>query len=280
VGLAAVAGTELRAGLATERTARRVYAVLAPETRGDDGGGIDRLEELAAVLAVRRSREIEARRVMAHELKTPLTSMRGLTQLLSEYELSVEERRRVAGLAASEAQRLQGMVEGLLELERLSLRDPSGDAGEVDLSVLVAERAQIAAAGGHRNIALDLAPGVKVRGNALLLGRALDNLLTNALKYSPETTSVTVALEAVAGNAVLEVIDHGPGIPAAERERIFDRFARGSTSFGTDGLGLGLALVSEVIAWHKGSITVSETPGGGATFQTSLPLVVGSAREA
>jgi len=105
-----------------------------------------------------------------------------------------------------------------------------------------------------------------VEGMPERLGRAVDNLLDNAAKHAPEDTVVEVALR----NGELTVRDHGPGIPAADRPHVFDRFYRGSEARGRPGSGLGLAIVRQVAETHGGSIAVEEAPDGGALFRLRL----------
>jgi two-component system sensor histidine kinase MprB len=101
------------------------------------------------------------------------------------------------------------------------------------------------------------------------LGRAVDNLLDNAAKHSPDGTVVEIDLR----DGVLTVRDHGPGIPAADRPHVFDRFYRGSGARGRPGSGLGLAIVRQVAETHGGTIAVDEAPGGGARFELRLPAL-------
>lgn len=273
--LALLAG-ELRAGGRTRQALAHLAAALgtpSPAPHGRVANGLDDVEELAQQIAARRAAEKEARRVMAHELRTPLTSVHGLTQLLADYELTAEERRRVARLAAGEAARLRAMIEGLLNLERLSLRDFDAVAGPVDLGALVAERLALRPGGGEHAITVDAEPNLVVKGDADLLRGVIDNLVGNAITYAPPGTPIHVRVEAAHGQALLAVVDHGPGVPEAERSRIFARFVRGVASANTQGLGLGLAVVGEAVAWHRGTVDVEETPGGGATFVVRLPLL-------
>jgi two-component system sensor histidine kinase MprB len=116
--------------------------------------------------------------------------------------------------------------------------------------------------------AAELEPTV-VEGVPERLGRAVDNLLDNAAKYSPNGAPVEVGLRA----GVLTVRDHGPGIPAADRPHVFDRFYRGSAARGRPGSGLGLAIVRQVAETHGGTIVVDEAAGGGARFELRLPAL-------
>jgi signal transduction histidine kinase len=237
------------------------------------GARISELEQIQATLAETGVRDAEARRVVAHELKTPLTSVRGLAQLLAQYDLSADERARVAGMVVSEASRLAQMVDALLDLERLRLRTFSETARPLDLSALCAERGAFLRAGMDRPFDAEVAGGVRVLGDPALLARVVENLVSNACKFSPEGMPVRLGLRAEGAVAVLEVEDRGPGIPAEERARIFGRFARGSTQGLAPGLGLGLALVAEVVAWHRGEVQADDGSDGGSCFRVRLPLI-------
>jgi len=236
-----------------------------------------RLEQIATRMAEQRAQEIESKRLLAHELKTPLASMRGLTQLLSGFELSDVERRRVASLLEAEAGKLQSMVTALLDLERLPLRDFHASTAVTDLGDLVSARVSLLRAGSNRRIDADTPRGILVRGDAMLLERVADNLAGNALKYTKDAIDVRVR----GGEAaVLEVEDRGPGISEAERERIFARFFRGRSAAGTEGLGLGLSFVAEVARWHGGRVEVVNGAAGGSVFRFILPLAEKAGNEA
>ena len=234
---------------------------------------ITELEGLQATITEARQEDAEARRVVAHELKTPLTSVKGLAQLLAQFDLSAPERNRVARMVVSETSRLADMVDALLDLERLRLRHYDRDAQPLDFSALCAERVGYLRMGTTRAIETNLAGGLWVLGDKALLERVLENLVSNAFKFSPEGAPVRMGLSAENAMAVLEVEDHGPGIPVPERARIFGRFARGSAQGLAPGLGLGLALVAEVLAWHRGTVTADEGSDGGSCFRVRLPLI-------
>jgi signal transduction histidine kinase len=225
-----------------------------------------------------RAQQVESKRVLAHELKTPLASMRGLSQLLAQFDLNDAERRRVATLLESEAGKLQSMVTGLLDLERLSTRDFESSSSVIDLGDLVAARVEFLRASSDREMDVIRAPGLLVRADAALIERVLDNLVGNAVKYTPEGSPITVTVRREAGQAFIEVEDRGTGISENDRRRIFDRFFRGSSAAGTQGLGLGLSLVAEAARWHRGSASVHESAAGGALFRFALPLAQPVAR--
>lgn len=250
--------------------ARRMTTTLRA-SRGD----VERLQQIATRLAEQQAQEVESKRLLAHELKTPLASMRNLTQLLAGFSLSDAERHRVATLLESEAGKLQRMVEALLDLERLPLRDFHAASSVLDLGALVATRVEWLRASTTRTLQTSIQPNVSVRADLLLLERVIDNLVTNALKYTQ--SPVTISVSAGENVAMLIVEDHGPGIAEGERETIFRRFVRGSTARGTEGLGLGLSFVAEVARWHGGDVTFEPVAGGGSRFRITLPRAEGNA---
>jgi signal transduction histidine kinase len=226
------------------------------------------LRQTRTAFTAHRAREAESKRVLAHELKTPLASMRGLTQLLGGFDLNDAERKRVTALLESEAGKLESMVSGLLDLERLPLRDFTASTSVTDLGTLVAARVAFLRAGTDRPLVMHAAPNVLVRADAALVERVVDNLVGNALKYAEGPVDVVVKRNGA--GAALEVADSGPGMTAADRERVFQRFFRGSAAAGTEGLGLGLSLVAEVAKWHRGSATVEASANGGSLFRVTF----------
>jgi signal transduction histidine kinase len=268
----AVTATLRRGHAAVTRLESGLGIVPAPQL--DDVG--PRIETLAERLAEHREREADAKRLLAHELRTPLASMRGLTQLIGGFELSDAERQRVASLLELEAGKLQTMVQALLDLEKLPLRDFDASANVLDIGELAGARVEFLRASTDRALHFSSERALRVRGDAALIERIVDNLVGNALKYTPQEAAVTIRVRRAAGDAVLEVDDRGPGIAPAERAKIFERFARGSTAAGTQGLGLGLSLVAEIARWHRGGVTLDDAEGGGARFRVTLPLAGGS----
>lgn len=115
--------------------------------------------------------------------------------------------------------------------------------------------------------------GVFVLGEEGFLARVVDNLVSNALKFSPASSQVRIAVTRREGDVLLTVTDEGPGIPEAERERVFGRFVRGSGAGGAEGLGLGLSLVHEVVTWHRGRVSVRAAEGTGSIFEVALPAL-------
>jgi two-component system OmpR family sensor kinase len=130
------------------------------------------------------------------------------------------------------------------------------------------------AADPGRSVVAHIAEPIAVTGDDLRLRQAVANLVRNALVHTPAGTPVEVALHAENGYADIDVIDHGPGVPPAQRERIFERFHRADPTRSRDqgGSGLGLSIATAVVGAHGGVISVTDTPGGGATFRIALPM--------
>lgn len=242
-----------------------LLAVLVVEARAARRG-----EAVAARVEARRAEEREARRAAVHELKTPLTAVRGLAQLLAGVELTEAERARVAAMVGEETERLGGLIESLNAVEKMRLADFRAAARPVDLGTLAARRAEALGAGTGR-VAATVEDGVVVTGDEALLARVLDNLVGNALKFSPAGTPVRVGVARRGNEAVLSVTDEGPGIPEDERARVFGRFERGGGAEGVEGLGLGLSLVAEVVTWHGGRVSVTGAGAKGSLFEVVLP---------
>jgi signal transduction histidine kinase len=223
-----------------------------------------------------RERDAESKRVLAHELKTPLASMHSLTQLMNGFDLNDAERKRVASLLQHEAGKLETMVGTLLDLERLPLRDFAASSSTIDLGELASARVDFLRASTDRTLFVSADRDVFVRADAALLERVVDNLIGNSLKYTGGAVTVRIARRG--NDAVLEVEDRGPGISESEREKIFARFVRGTTAAGTNGLGLGLSLVSEIAKWHGGAASLESVQGGGSRFRITLPLAAADAK--
>jgi two-component system OmpR family sensor kinase len=223
-------------------------------------------EETEATLARQRKFVADA----SHELRTPLTSILANLELL-EGELGGEQR-DMADSALRSSRRMRRLVGDLLLLAR-------ADAGRdvtrapVDLAAVAAEAAgEAGALSSHHPVSLDLPGPVVVTGVDDDLHRLAGNLIENALIHTPAGTPVTVSVRREGDSAVLEVSDRGPGVPKDMRERIFERFARGSGDAAPrGGSGLGLAIVRAVALGHGGSVELRDAEGGGARFVVTLP---------
>ena len=218
----------------------------------------------------------------SHELRTPLTSIRGYLELLVDGDAGevAPQQRRMLAVIERNANRLLRLVDDVLVVAR-------GDAGrlglvkeEVDLAQVVEacvqERLTIAA---ERGIALTAsARPARLQGDPTRLAQLVDNLLSNALTFTPEGGEVRTTVRVVGGRAVLEVSDTGIGIPRSEQPFLFERFYRGSAASAgaVPGTGLGLAIARMIAQAHDGRVAVSSQEGRGATFRVELPLSVGA----
>jgi two-component system OmpR family sensor kinase len=219
-----------------------------------------------------------------HELRTPLTSIRGFAELYRQaVVVDPEATADLMHRIEEEANRMGVLVEDLLLLTRLEQARPLARE-PVDLRDIAADAVTAAqAANPTRPFGLllpdwnaDDRPGVI--GDAACLRQVVDNLLRNACVHTPAGTVVTVRVATANEHdgrwAVLEVADAGPGLPADEQAKIFERFYRAdrSRARATGGSGLGLSIVAALVAAHDGRVTVSSPPGAGAVFRVLLPL--------
>ncbi|MER5770394.1 HAMP domain-containing sensor histidine kinase [Streptomyces sp. NPDC001985] len=209
----------------------------------------------------------------SHELRTPLAALR------AELEIALAQPGnadwpRVVERALGDAMRLQQLTADLLVLARIDAGAVRPAAGhDVDLGRLVRSECGRRSPAAHLALAVSAGPGPSVvRGHPLLLAQVLGNLLDNAERYAAGRISVRLRHEARSGRALLEVSDDGPGIPAQDRERVFERFSRldDARSHRTGGAGLGLAIAHHVVGLHQGSLAIVDSPRG-ARFVVSLP---------
>jgi signal transduction histidine kinase len=242
--------------------------------------GIQR--ELAKRNAELAHREIEKNRLIgfvAHDLRNPLGVINGYTDLLMEdSELSADERRQYLEGIARSGQTVLRMVNDLLDLMKIESGELSMDLGDfsiaevvnthVDLNRMHARDKRIAL-----RVEVKAAPEV-VRIDAVRIGQVLDNLLTNAVKFSKPGGEVTVRIDRCDGFVMIEVADQGVGIPAEEIGNLFQPFGRTSAqpTNGESSTGLGLAIAHRIVAAHKGRIEVESIPGNGTTFRVFLPI--------
>ena len=210
---------------------------------------------------------------VSHEFRTPVASVRQLTELLEEGRVPDEAKRReYYGRIRRQVVRLQHLVENLLDFGRMESSATEYRMAPLDPAALVRDVAaefEAAVRGTPRHVEVvvpDALPAVVADREAL--GRALWNLLDNAAKYSPPETPIAVEAAADGGELVIRVSDRGPGIPADEQARIFDKFVRGAHAreSGAKGTGLGLAMVRHIARAHRGDVTVDSAPGRGSTF--------------
>jgi two-component system OmpR family sensor kinase len=212
---------------------------------------------------------------VSHELRTPLTAIRGAAETLLEGDVPEEDAQRFLRRIVSEADRLARLANDLLNLQRIE-----GATGELPLSRVSLRQVAKLAVESLEPLADDRGVKVVVQGDAsAVLGdrdrlqQVVANLVDNASRMTPAGGTVTVALASDGDRALLSVLDEGPGIPEADRPRLFDRFYRAQLSRdrSTGGAGLGLAIVKAIVTAHAGELEVANRPEGGARFTVRLP---------
>ncbi len=214
---------------------------------------------------------------VSHEFRTPLTSMRHLAELLKDGQVGTESRRQqYYEVLAREAERLHRFVETLLNFGRMDAgaeqyRFEREDPASLVLQIVDEFRAEPI---GHRRINVSTNGGLPpARIDREAFARALWNLLDNAAKYSADDAPIEVELGLEGTRIAISVRDRGPGIPAAEHKRIFEKFVRGAAAreLGVKGTGVGLALVSHVVRGHGGDVRLTSDVGRGSTFTILIP---------
>jgi len=213
---------------------------------------------------------------VSHELKTPVGAIRLLSDAVIDAKDDPEAVQRFAGRMHTESERLARLVQQIIELSRLQGDDPLDEPVAVDVDAIIArvidENSTDAVA---KNISLvhNGERGLTLLGNREQVAVAIGNLVANAVAYSPEGSSVVVAAKHGDSTVDLSVTDQGIGIPAAEIDRIFERFYRVDPARhrSTGGTGLGLSIVKHVAASHGGDVRVWSVEGQGSTFTLTLP---------
>lgn len=224
-------------------------------------GTLDRLET-----AVDRHKRFVAD--AAHELRSPIATLRARLELADQSELTRE--------ALADVERLQSLAADLLMLARLDAGEPLPRADELDLGQVAAEESLRARRRPEVRVELDIEPDVVMNGSRAHLDRLVTNLADNAVRHA--ASAVRVRVRAEEGEAVLEVQDDGPGIPPDQREAVFDRFTRLDEARARDagGAGLGLPIARDIAHLHQGSLTYTDA-GFVARFPLSQPVVSGRA---
>ena len=225
--------------------------------------------------------------LVSHELRTPLTSIRGYLELVLDGEAGkvTDEQRQFLGVVERNANRLLDLVGDLLFLAQIEAGKLTLEVGAVDLAAVAAESVETSRPlAEEKDITLTLAtsPLPLLAGDRARLAQLLDNLVSNAIKFTPEGGRVDVRASSARGNTVLEVRDTGMGISADEQEYVFERFFRTSraTEQAIQGTGLGLAISKAIVHAHGGQITLASNEGEGATFRVVIPIRAAKPRTA
>lgn len=213
---------------------------------------------------------------VSHEMRTPLTAMLGFVEFMLENPVDREQQVDFLRTVHRETERLNELISNFLDLQRLRAELESYQFAPMDPCVLLSEAAQLFRVASKKHLVrfdcpLDLP---KIHGDEKRLMQVLKNLLSNAIKYSPAGGEVFLGAKGQTGQVLVWVRDHGMGIPAQDREKIFERFFRVDDSVKriAGGIGLGLSLVREIIRAHGGKVWVESELGVGSTFYFSLPV--------
>ena len=245
-----------------------------------DGGAWATIENTTELERLRRIRT-EFIENLSHELRTPLANVRLLTELLKDdldsIDVPARIRERIATMDVETGHMVQ-MINEMLELSRMEQATTTLRQDQVALRPLVADTARRLLPFAERQgvairvlVSADLPP---VRGEAERLGQLLMNLLHNAVKFSPSGGAVRVTAEEHPDAAVIAIADEGMGIPAADQDRIFERFYKvdRARQRGQGGTGLGLAIARHIVEAHGGRIWLESAEGRGSTFRFSVPF--------
>lgn len=210
---------------------------------------------------------------MSHELRTPITNVRAHAEILAVYgeSASTEERAEFVDVILDQTARLEAMVGRVLDFAALAAEGteaPGQSCDLVEAARTAVARLTPAAGGRHVDLVLEAPPAVAVRGSVGRLGQLVEHLVDNALAFSQPGARVEVRVEVTTEGPQVRVCDHGPGVPAADRERIFEPFFQASDYLTgkPPGVGLGLTFARAIAEAHGGCVWCEETPGGGATF--------------
>ncbi len=252
----------------------------APIESGGVVGAVLVMRDISAIQELDRKKD-EFLSVASHELRTPLTTVKGYTQLLQQTvdDCTPAERQTYLGAALGEIERMMGLIAELLDVSRIETKRLHIHPQPVMWREFLERRAAgFRVQNPDREIRLraDIASHT-LNVDLDRMRQVIDNLLSNALKYSPDGSPIDVEVAVVDGEIHTTVIDHGIGIPQDEIPRLFDRFhrARNVSSRYYGGLGLGLYIAHAIVEAHGGSITVESSEGSGSRFLLKLPLVPG-----
>jgi two-component system sensor histidine kinase SenX3 len=215
---------------------------------------------------------------ISHELKTPIGAVGLLAEALVSASDEPEQVTRFAKRLTKESQRLARITQEIIELSRLQSADGLAEAELVDIDHVVSvaiDQNRVVADLNRVSLISGGESGVEVFGDETLLVLALDNLISNAVQYSPENTRVGIGVRQKAGAIEISVTDQGAGIPEEELDRVFERFYRSdpARSRHTGGSGLGLSIAKHVVQNHGGDIRVWSQLGEGSTFTIRLPEI-------
>ncbi|MBO0727257.1 MAG: CHASE2 domain-containing protein [Blastocatellia bacterium] len=260
------------------------YYMLRMAAVSDDSSGSGALLGVVATLSdITKQRELQRMqndvvRLVTHEMRTPLTAIKGMSEVMMKFDPGAEKRREMSATINEATERLTRMIDDYLDLTRLEsgAREPRQDWRKVE-SLIEQNLLLLDPVAARRGVTLirkfapDLPP---ILADADLLARALTNLVANAIKYSPTDTEVVISAWAGEDNLFIAVADQGYGIPPEHQASVFEKFFRVPRveDAETPGTGLGLALVREIAELHGGRVTLESWAEAGSIFTLRLPL--------
>lgn len=245
---------------------------------------LEEREAAALAEANERLRELDRMKddfvaLVTHELRTPLTSIRGYLDLVLDEEAGAisAEQRQCLNVVHRNSERLRRLTSDLMFVGKLDANGLELEQEELDLATLAGDAVESAMATAEANgIALELVADRRpvINGDSSRLSQLFDNLISNAVKFTPRGGRIAVRVDTREDSAVVEVADSGVGISAADQERLFERYFRASsaTARGIAGTGLGLAISKAIAEAHSGRIAVESREGDGTTFRVEMPL--------
>jgi signal transduction histidine kinase len=219
---------------------------------------------------------------VSHELRTPLSGVLGFTKLLLTRDFDSETRRHYLGIIDAQARRLAELIDDFLDMRRIEEGRFERAQELVDMVTLLREEAQLYSLQSSKHqLAVEVGPKpLPVLGNPDRLRQVIGNLISNAIKYSPQGGIVQISAEAENGSVRVEIRDEGMGIPLSKQPQIFTKFFRGdAAASGITGTGLGLAVSRDIVESHGGRIGFTSAEGEGTTFFVELPGANGGPAE-
>ncbi len=228
---------------------------------------LDRIEEL-----VKNIREMSDN--IAHDLKSPITRIRGFAELALIHDENMDNYRTMASNTIEESDRLLDMINTMLVISRAEAGEGDFNFEITNLSLMIKEACELfapLAEDKHLKLSQNIQDNIIIALDMKMLQRAFSNLLDNAIKYTPENGEVSIILILENSEAVIKIEDTGIGIAPDDFEKIFERFYRADISRTRAGTGLGLSLARTIVRSHKGDISVSNKPGSGTIFTIRLP---------
>ena len=260
----------------------RHYTLRMAAVSADENGAGPLLGIVASLSDVTRQHDLQQTKndvisLVSHEMRTPLTAIQGMTELLAAYDLDADRRREMNIAINDEVKRLARMITDYLDITRLESGATGMRLSPVRVENLL-ERIFLlldpVAAQHNIRLVRHFPPDLPAfLADPDLLSRAVENLVSNAIKYSPPGTEVAISAASDGDFVSIEVADHGYGIPPADLSRIFEKFYRVPRvqDAGVPGTGLGLSFVREIAELHRGSVNVRSEPNAGATFTLRIP---------